>query len=456
MKDYTKNSEENGEAGPQGVLFGFTDEEIEDSEVLEDPTQDDPELEDEELAAIHAQIAEAHQLDPTLNKAEAKSTEKPESESSQDDEETAADEVVREAEATEETDERSETEKQRDQRREERRRQRRERMGAATTTGTGPSRPGSVTAPASPFAASTPFGATPGRPGALDPRVAAQEAKPGPPSWLGKRWREIPQEDQREAWVGLRRWVDWFIPEYQLNKDIIPACWYRHRPLIAELYAAMNMEHKAWDEGAPSMSPMSMWHQSLPALIDRLRTITGDLGSCKQGRHHETEDEGRDYDEDDWRKVVYGRRETKTVTRPGYGEEGFLVRATIIGPGETAMATSEKPVGISPIHSTDQHQVLLQVDGTSGATDSIITLNAEAVPEASEVIWEKTDEWVINEDGTIAADWEIYTDPEDDDGNTAAADDEESDDAEEADSRQKEDSTDQPGKASEKPEEDAE
>lgn len=51
-----------------------------------------------------------------------------------------------------------------------------------------------------------------------DPRLAAQDATSGPPPWLGTRWRQMPPEQQREAWVGLRRWVDWFIHEYQLNE----------------------------------------------------------------------------------------------------------------------------------------------------------------------------------------------------------------------------------------------
>lgn len=97
----------------------------------------------------------------------------------------------------------------------------------------------------------------------LDPEVEAALAAEGPPEWLGTRWRTIEPGQQWDAWNGLRRWVDWFIREYRLTTSDVPACWYRHPDLTAELYAAMCMEYKVWEEGAPGLAPMMMWHPNV-------------------------------------------------------------------------------------------------------------------------------------------------------------------------------------------------
>ena len=87
----------------------------------------------------------------------------------------------------------------------------------------------------------------------VDPEVAAELAGEGPPVWMGTRWREIKAEHQWEAWNTLRRWVDWFVAEYRLVTSVVPPCWYKHSDLTAELYAAMCMEYKVWDEQAPGL-----------------------------------------------------------------------------------------------------------------------------------------------------------------------------------------------------------
>src|SRR5699024_1549411 len=45
----------------------------------------------------------------------------------------------------------------------------------------------------------------------LDPGVAEELAGEMVPVWFGTRWRDIPVEDQPDAWNGLRQWVDWQI-----------------------------------------------------------------------------------------------------------------------------------------------------------------------------------------------------------------------------------------------------
>lgn len=231
----------------------------------------------------------------------------------------------------------------------------------------------------------------------VDPRVAQAEAAPGPPPWLGTRWRDIPPKMQREAWIGLRRWVDWLINEFRLQEEIVPRCWFMHPNLVQELYAAMCMEQKAWEEAAASLTPMMMWHPNLHAMNMRLRDMVADLGSCSKGTHQPVEHLERDYDEDQWRRVAYGRRETTSVPRPGAGEEGYLVRARVIGPAEVELAVSDTVVGISPIKGAEPATVELRRDPTTAAKDSLVHLDAEAVAEAEEVIWEKAETWTHDE-----------------------------------------------------------
>ena len=107
----------------------------------------------------------------------------------------------------------------------------------------------------------------------VDPEVAAELAGEGPPVWMGTRWREIEAEHQWEAWNTLRRWVDWFVAEYRLVTSVVPPCWYKHSDLTAELYAAMCMEYKVWEEQAPGLGPMMMWHPHVEMLTARLRRM---------------------------------------------------------------------------------------------------------------------------------------------------------------------------------------
>lgn len=240
-----------------------------------------------------------------------------------------------------------------------------------------------------------------------DPRLAAAETAAGPPLWLGTRWRDIAVAQQREAWIGLRRWVDWLINEYRLPEQVVPACWYLHPNLVEELYAAMCMEFKAWEEAAPSLTPMMMWHPNLQAMITRLREQVADLGTCVRGEHQAVEHLARDYDEDQWRRIAYGRRENTTVQRPKADEEGYLLRARLIGPDGKELAVSDSVVGIAAIKGAEPATVQLRRDRTTAAKDSVIHLEAEAAAEAEKVIWEKAATWTADETTgeIVAADW---------------------------------------------------
>lgn len=110
-----------------------------------------------------------------------------------------------------------------------------------------------------------------------NPAVAEGLASSGPPRWFGVRWREIAVEDRVDAWVGLRRWVDWLVAEFALPASVVPPCWFAHPQLVEELYAGMNMEYKAFEEQAPSMNPQMFWLPHLQQMTMRMRMMVENL-----------------------------------------------------------------------------------------------------------------------------------------------------------------------------------
>ena len=126
--------------------------------------------------------------------------------------------------------------------------------------------------------------------------------------FLGKRWREITDPaEARDAWVWLRDWVEWFVREYEVKSSEIPKCWYRHRPVVAELWAVANAEMKAWEEGAASTLPLTGFHNYVPGVLDRIKN-TNSVRRCVSAKEHLADydiGDGRDsadlrVDESDW------------------------------------------------------------------------------------------------------------------------------------------------------------
>lgn len=185
----------------------------------------------------------------------------------------------------------------------------------------------------------------------VDPEVAAELAQEGPPVWMGTRWREIEAEHQWQAWNHLRRWVDWFVAEYRLGTSIVPACWYRHTDVTAELYAAMCMECKVWDEQAPGLGPMMMWHPHVEMMTARLRRMVDEAGCTKTGRHKDPESYGNrgayelDYDETDWTRWAATEREEELIERPTEGVK--YVRAKVVDSDGNVLGHSA-PMGLRP------------------------------------------------------------------------------------------------------------
>lgn len=234
----------------------------------------------------------------------------------------------------------------------------------------------------------------------LDPEVAEELLGEGPPTWFGVRWRDIPEADQADAWNALREWVDWLVREYKLPTSVVPPCWYKHSDITAELYAAMCMEHKVWEEQEPGLSPMMFWHPNLQQMIHRLREAVTTAGCVSAGQHKEPMAVGSrafelDYDEADWQQHVNTATTTQQFERP---ERGVLyIRAGIVDP-EGTMVTHSAPVGIKHAAPSDQPAVGIEYLSTNSKYN-VLQAAWQHYSNDYELIWESS------LDGET---WEIY------------------------------------------------
>lgn len=224
----------------------------------------------------------------------------------------------------------------------------------------------------------------------LDPEVAAELVSDSPPTWFGVRWRDIPQTDQAAAWNGLRVWVDWLVHEHKLPTAVVPPCWYKHSDITAELYAAMCMEYKVWEEQEPGLSPMMFWHTNLQQMIYRLREAVTTAGCVSNGQHKKPMAvDGRkpfelDYDEAEWQQHVLTGTTTKQFDRP---EQGVLyVRAGIVEDEDDAVAHSE-PVGIKRSDAIQEPAVNIEYLSTNGDY-SVLQAHWQQYREEHTLIWE--------------------------------------------------------------------
>ncbi|WP_261623258.1 hypothetical protein [Nesterenkonia marinintestina] len=210
------------------------------------------------------------------------------------------------------------------------------------------------------------------------------------PEWLGRRWRELESTETQHALVGLRRWVDWLVCEHSLNSAIVPACWFRHPAIVAELYAAMNMEHKAWAEGEPTVQPMMMWLPHLEQMKVRLRELVAELAGCADGTHVEEERQVRVYNEDLWRATVYTYRESQHFTRPAGEDELRFVKATAFSAArEEIGATGIK--ALRPRVGAHQPSTELRMEKTTGVADSELILTISGTEDVDHVVWEEAE-----------------------------------------------------------------
>lgn len=226
----------------------------------------------------------------------------------------------------------------------------------------------------------------------VDPDVAAEMDDQQVPEWMGRRWREIAVEDQAEAWVTLRRWVDWFTNEYRIPATAVPVCWFLHPEIRAELYAAMCFEQKVWDAEAPTLAPSIYWQAQLPDIRRRLIDMTTST-TCTEGAHVNRRAMVRAVDEDLWTATISGRTDERKVSRPASGTR--YVRAVLEDNRGTVLGTTE-PLGVKSLTEDQTPVSELSFSVTRGDADEVAELRVRQGHAVSWVTWqESTDqqEW---------------------------------------------------------------
>jgi hypothetical protein len=96
------------------------------------------------------------------------------------------------------------------------------------------------------------------------------------------RWPDLDRDAAAQAWAWLIDWVGWLVDRYEIAEEI-PACWYRHGPLIEELTALAAGWHTAYDDNARGDEPL-IWHERLARARARLRDWD-DFTRCRNGEH---------------------------------------------------------------------------------------------------------------------------------------------------------------------------
>ncbi|MDB5244104.1 MAG: hypothetical protein JWP57_4733, partial [Spirosoma sp.] len=84
-------------------------------------------------------------------------------------------------------------------------------------------------------------------------------------------------EQSTRVWGELAAWVQWFVGTYQLTTSVVPDCWWRHRPITAELYALQRAELASYTADDPGYGPLG-FHERLSYAIERLRIHTRTAG----------------------------------------------------------------------------------------------------------------------------------------------------------------------------------
>ncbi|WP_436528248.1 hypothetical protein [Actinoplanes sp. HUAS TT8] len=118
--------------------------------------------------------------------------------------------------------------------------------------------------------------------------VAARAATSGGPRKASAdmpwplRWRDLDRDAAAQVWAWLIDWVDWLVDRYEIAEEI-PACWYRHGPLLEELTALAAGWHTAYHDQARGDEPL-IWHERLARARERLRGWD-DFTRCRNGEH---------------------------------------------------------------------------------------------------------------------------------------------------------------------------
>lgn len=206
--------------------------------------------------------------------------------------------------------------------------------------------------------------------------------------FLGKRWREITDPaESRQAWMWLREWVDWFVAEFEVSLSTVPPCWYRHRPMVAELWAAANAEMKAWEEEAATTLPLTAWNNYLPGLFSRLRE-NGGAKRCSDG-HVESRHTGLAMKEADWAAHLSSVSDVEVGLSPGWWR---MAAST-----QSGVQMVSNPVEVPSSDRLVEESVSEPVLGVAG--DGQFTVSATVTGDGLYRSWwehqEATGEWIM-------------------------------------------------------------
>ena len=93
-------------------------------------------------------------------------------------------------------------------------------------------------------------------------------------------WRELTKDQAPEVWTQLREWVEWLSDRYNLDLNTVPACWWKHSPLVEELSAIHTAWLASFDSTDAGYGPIG-WHERFAQTRTRLKSHYN--GDCTRG-----------------------------------------------------------------------------------------------------------------------------------------------------------------------------
>lgn len=82
-------------------------------------------------------------------------------------------------------------------------------------------------------------------------------------------WPGLPAEVAEQAWTELRDWVEDLVDRFGLDARTVPACWFRHRGIVAALAALRDHERACFTPQAPPSAAVD-WFRAMREIEDRL------------------------------------------------------------------------------------------------------------------------------------------------------------------------------------------
>lgn len=86
-------------------------------------------------------------------------------------------------------------------------------------------------------------------------------------------WRSLGQGspvDVAKAWTELESWVAWLVNRYDIPRETLPECWWKHGGTVEELSALHSCWQASFDESDSGYGPIG-FHERLAVAKDRIR-----------------------------------------------------------------------------------------------------------------------------------------------------------------------------------------